>query len=107
MVALEHLLVAFENMHGCLLLSLDVRPTPSFAGNTVADMSDAARYSDGLAVMRGRVRIAYAGIGITYVVVILSIMLGCHPFHKNWQIYPDPGSEYYIKYIPLSMTYVC
>ena len=43
--------------------------------------------------MRGRVRVAYFAIGVTYVVVILSVMLGCHPFHKNWQIYPDPGSK--------------
>lgn len=43
--------------------------------------------------MDTRVRIAFAAIGVTYVATILSIMLGCLPFHKNWQIYPDPGNH--------------
>lgn len=42
--------------------------------------------------MRTRIYLAYAFIGVTYVVVICSILFGCHPMHKNWQIYPDPGS---------------
>ncbi|RPB21961.1 hypothetical protein L211DRAFT_789466 [Terfezia boudieri ATCC MYA-4762] len=52
-----------------------------------------SRLTDGLTVMRDRVRIAYVAIGVTYIAVILSIMLGCLPFHKNWQIYPDPGNH--------------
>jgi len=27
----------------------------------------------------------------TYVAVFLTIMLGCYPTHKNWQVVPDPG----------------
>jgi hypothetical protein len=42
--------------------------------------------------MRIRVQIAYAIIGATYIAVICSILFGCHPMHKNWQIYPNPGN---------------
>jgi hypothetical protein len=43
--------------------------------------------------MRIRVQIAYAVIGATYIAVICSILFGCHPMHKNWQIYPNPGNS--------------
>lgn len=43
--------------------------------------------------MKIRIQIGYVLIGTTYVATLLSILFGCHPFHKNWQIYPDPGSE--------------
>lgn len=43
--------------------------------------------------MRVRIHIAYGMIAATYIVTICSILFGCHPMHKNWQIYPDPGSE--------------
>lgn len=46
----------------------------------------------GLINMRIRVRIAYVFIGVTYIATICSILFGCHPMHKNWQIYPNPGS---------------
>ncbi|RHZ49765.1 hypothetical protein CDV55_102517 [Aspergillus turcosus] len=49
------------------------------------------RLTAGLANMRIRVKVAYVAIGVTYLAVILSILFGCHPMHKNWQIYPDPG----------------
>ena len=42
--------------------------------------------------MHIRIRIGYIFIGVTYLAVILSILLGCHPLHKNWQINPDPGN---------------
>ncbi|KAH1501487.1 hypothetical protein KXX06_001228 [Aspergillus fumigatus] len=45
----------------------------------------------GLINMHIRVRVAYGAIGVTYLIVILSILFGCHPMHKNWQIYPNPG----------------
>lgn len=44
--------------------------------------------------MRWRVRFAYILIGTTYIATVLSILLGCHPMHKNWQIYPNPGSAF-------------
>ncbi|KAI5455663.1 hypothetical protein BGZ63DRAFT_418190 [Mariannaea sp. PMI_226] len=51
------------------------------------------RLTEGLPVYRLRVYIAYILISTTWVVVILSILLGCQPFHKNWQINPDPGNH--------------
>ena len=42
--------------------------------------------------MQLRVRLAYVFIAVTYIAVICSILFGCHPMHKNWQIYPNPGS---------------
>lgn len=47
----------------------------------------------GLINMRVRIHVAYALIAATYIATICSILFGCHPMHKNWQIYPDPGSE--------------
>ncbi|KAE8379390.1 hypothetical protein BDV26DRAFT_170520 [Aspergillus bertholletiae] len=51
-----------------------------------------SRLTSGLVNMHRRVQIAYIFIAATYVVVICSILFGCHPMHKNWQIYPDPGN---------------
>ncbi len=42
--------------------------------------------------MKTRIKIGLVAVGVTYVVTILSILLGCQPFHRNWQINPDPGS---------------
>ena len=28
----------------------------------------------------------------SFMVILLNLFLGCRPFHKYWQIYPDPGS---------------
>jgi hypothetical protein len=43
--------------------------------------------------MRVRIQIAYVLIAVTYVATVLSILFGCHPMHKNWQINPNPGSK--------------
>ncbi|KAI5801656.1 hypothetical protein DFH27DRAFT_482147 [Peziza echinospora] len=51
-----------------------------------------SRLTNGLKNMDVRVRIAFIAIGVTYLATILSILFGCHPFHKNWQINPDPGN---------------
>ena len=40
-----------------------------------------------------RVRIAYVLLGVTYLASALSIVCGCQPIQKYWQINPDPGSE--------------
>lgn len=42
--------------------------------------------------MRVRIHVAYVMIAATYIATICSILFGCHPMHKNWQIYPNPGS---------------
>lgn len=49
-------------------------------------------HSQGLSQMNIRIKIGYALIGVTYVATLLSILLGCRPLSKNWQINPDPGS---------------
>ncbi|EPS28373.1 hypothetical protein POX_f07459 [Penicillium oxalicum] len=51
-----------------------------------------SRLTSGLVNMRIRILIAYALIGTTYIATLCSILFGCHPMHKNWQIYPDPGN---------------
>ncbi|KAL3472245.1 hypothetical protein BJX99DRAFT_249789 [Aspergillus californicus] len=51
-----------------------------------------SRITAGLVNMKIRIQIAYVLIGATYVAVICSILFGCHPMQKNWQIYPDPGN---------------
>jgi hypothetical protein len=63
----------------------------------------------GLHHLEIRVKIGYFVIASTYIATELSILLGCQPFHKNWQIFPDPGSTYsshlellwYIRYVLL------
>jgi len=51
------------------------------------------RLTAGLAHFKIRVQIGFGLILSTWLVVFFSIMFGCIPFEKNWQIYPDPGSE--------------
>lgn len=51
------------------------------------------RLTAGLAHFKIRVQIGFGLIFSTWLVVFLSIMFSCMPFEKNWQIYPDPGSE--------------
>ncbi|KAJ0423104.1 hypothetical protein BJY00DRAFT_310701 [Aspergillus carlsbadensis] len=38
-----------------------------------------------------RVTAVYCGLG--FIAVNMAIALHCRPFHKLWQIYPDPGAE--------------
>ncbi|EAW08923.1 uncharacterized protein ACLA_098650 [Aspergillus clavatus NRRL 1] len=51
-----------------------------------------SRLTSGLMNMKLRVQVAYVSIAATYLAVILSILFGCHPMEKNWQIYPNPGA---------------
>ncbi|KAA8893198.1 hypothetical protein FN846DRAFT_811723 [Sphaerosporella brunnea] len=51
-----------------------------------------SRLTDGLFI-NVRINIAYGAIGVTYVATVLSILFGCYPLHKNWQIYPNPGNH--------------
>ncbi|KAL8350212.1 hypothetical protein RB598_005512 [Gaeumannomyces tritici] len=50
------------------------------------------RLTAGLAHFKIRVQVGFGLILATWLVVFLSIMLGCMPFEKNWQIFPDPGN---------------
>ncbi|KAL2006891.1 hypothetical protein VTN00DRAFT_9559 [Thermoascus crustaceus] len=51
-----------------------------------------SRLTEGLAHLTIRVRIAYVLLGVTYIATALSILLGCQPLEKYWQINPDPGN---------------
>ncbi|CAG8918450.1 unnamed protein product [Penicillium salamii] len=51
-----------------------------------------SRLTAGLINMRARIHIAFGFIAATYIATICSILFGCHPMHKNWQINPDPGN---------------
>ncbi|EHY52289.1 hypothetical protein ABEF92_000761 [Exophiala dermatitidis] len=51
------------------------------------------RFTQSLDYMKSRIRLGYVIVVVTYVATELSILLGCHPFHKNWQIYPNPGNH--------------
>ncbi|GKZ38700.1 hypothetical protein AbraIFM66950_011069 [Aspergillus brasiliensis] len=63
------------------------------ANNAMTDAERAALSpSAGLINMHIRIRIAYIAIAVTYIAVILSILVGCHPIQKNWQINPNPGN---------------
>ncbi|KAL5095349.1 hypothetical protein Trisim1_000123 [Trichoderma cf. simile WF8] len=51
------------------------------------------RLTDGLAKhYRVRIYIGFAFLAASYIVVALNLYLSCRPFHKLWQIYPDPGN---------------
>ncbi|KAE8355734.1 hypothetical protein BDV28DRAFT_145919 [Aspergillus coremiiformis] len=51
-----------------------------------------SRLTAGLLNMKRRIHVAYILIGATYIAVIVSILFGCHPLRKNWQIHPNPGN---------------
>lgn len=61
------------------------------------------RLTEGLDNYRPRIFIGFGLIVATWLTVLFSILFGCHPFEKNWQIYPDPGS----KSIQLGNVYQC
>lgn len=42
--------------------------------------------------MRIRIRIGAVLLAVTFLATFLTILLGCLPVSKHWQIYPDPGS---------------
>ncbi|ROT39959.1 hypothetical protein SODALDRAFT_332106 [Sodiomyces alkalinus F11] len=51
------------------------------------------RLTDGLA--RSYIIRIYVGFGIvvsTWLIVTLNLFLACRPFHRMWQIHPDPGN---------------
>ncbi|CAO2650809.1 Nn.00g091060.m01.CDS01 [Neocucurbitaria sp. VM-36] len=50
------------------------------------------RLTTGLQLYQKRIHIAMVLIAITFIVVIMTIYLSCRPFHRYWQINPDPGN---------------
>ncbi|KAH7028190.1 uncharacterized protein B0I36DRAFT_272104 [Microdochium trichocladiopsis] len=51
-----------------------------------------SRLTTRLSNLHTRVMIAYGIIGVSYIAVALSILLGCQPMSRNWQINPNPGN---------------
>jgi hypothetical protein len=49
--------------------------------------------SDGLSFIKIRIHIAYVAIGVTYVVVMATLLGACQPFNHYWQINPNPGGK--------------
>lgn len=43
--------------------------------------------------MRIRIRIGAVMLIVTFLATFLTILLGCQPIHRHWQINPDPGSK--------------
>ncbi|RDW64599.1 hypothetical protein BP6252_10250 [Coleophoma cylindrospora] len=52
-----------------------------------------SRLTTGIHHLELRVTVAYGLIASTYIATEASILFGCSKFHKNWQIYPDPGNH--------------
>ena len=40
-----------------------------------------------------RIKILAVACAVTYITVVLTISLSCHPFRKNWQALPFPGKQ--------------
>ncbi|KAF3922694.1 hypothetical protein ABW21_db0204825 [Orbilia brochopaga] len=51
-----------------------------------------SRLTDGLGQQTMKIRIGAVALITTYVAVILSIHLGCHPYHQNFQMNPEPSN---------------
>lgn len=50
------------------------------------------RLTEGLEY-RSRIYAGFVLIFLTWIIVLLSVLLGCRPLHNYWQINPDPGSK--------------
>ncbi|KAJ5220365.1 hypothetical protein N7468_009569 [Penicillium chermesinum] len=51
-----------------------------------------SRLTTGLQNLPTRVRGAYILLGVTWLAAQLSLLLSCQPFHRFWQVNPDPGN---------------
>lgn len=40
-----------------------------------------------------RIRIGFGILLVSYLAGTMTLFLGCRPFHKYWQINPNPGSR--------------
>jgi len=40
-----------------------------------------------------RIKVAWLLNGTTYIATVCMILFKCWPLNRQWQIYPDPGSE--------------
>ncbi|KAH7000305.1 hypothetical protein EDB80DRAFT_723667 [Ilyonectria destructans] len=51
------------------------------------------RLTEGLENYRSRIYAGFVLIFLTWIIVLLSVLLGCRPLHNYWQINPDPGNS--------------
>ena len=51
-------------------------------------------HRDNVTHMKIRIRIGAVLLATTFLATFLTILLGCYPIKKHWQINPDPGSMY-------------
>ncbi|PHH61338.1 hypothetical protein CDD81_472 [Ophiocordyceps australis] len=42
-----------------------------------------------------RIYVGFGFVGTSWIIVMSNLYLSCRPFHKNWQINPDPGNICY------------
>jgi hypothetical protein len=80
-------LVVFEALYCRLLHSIDVSISYYNLGLFLTSCSN------GLSHIKIRIMIAYIAIGVTYLVVIATILGACQPFNHYWQINPNPGGR--------------
>lgn len=94
--------LALEAVYDRLLRPIDVRSRTLFRASSLFPeirYTDRVKCSEGLDGMQTRIKIGLVAVGVTYIATILSILLGCRPFHKNWQINPDPGSKFRVDFL--------
>ncbi|KAF4344239.1 integral membrane protein PTH11 [Fusarium beomiforme] len=50
------------------------------------------RLTAGLTGYKIRIYVGFGLIAVTYITIICCILFSCQPFHRMWQIYPNPGN---------------
>ncbi|KAF2199027.1 hypothetical protein GQ43DRAFT_450569 [Delitschia confertaspora ATCC 74209] len=53
------------------------------------------RLGDGVSNMQLKVKVGFAFVFVTFFATFFTILCGCWPISKHWQIYPDPGNFCY------------
>ena len=51
------------------------------------------RLFHGLTQPQRKIRLALCFVAGSFILVLVTIMAECAPFHKNWQVVPDPGQK--------------
>ncbi|KAG7005189.1 hypothetical protein G7Y79_00021g050560 [Physcia stellaris] len=52
-----------------------------------------SRLTEGVRAMRIRIQIGAVLLAVSFLATFLSILFGCYPIEKHWQINPDPGNR--------------
>jgi hypothetical protein len=51
------------------------------------------RLGEGVNNMSIKINIGFVFVAVTFLGTFFTILCGCWPIEKHWQIYPDPGSK--------------